>query len=463
MIDRRRTAHIVLTMRPGENPEHVPAHIDVLAGAARPVGHLDGGPVDRAVRNEGGAFRAAAVFHARKGLGHVGARGRGYDETEEQFGLSRTYRLEIADPKGVDPVIRRLRELRSIESAGPELLATAPAATAVADRPTVDDISAPHELVGAPRALEMEPGDERVTVAVVDTGVALGHAEFQRKLLSGYDAVELGLGRINPTLTLVGDSHGRDFSPSDDVGHGSHVAGIIGAQGWQVPPGLAGRSLLLPIRVLAGAQAADHFAITGVGAIADIDAGLKVALDLGAQVINMSFGTPASAVDPDAPRPHRSIIDYAAERGCVLVAAAGNSGLDELFYPAAFEPVIAVGSVSLSKTRSSFSTYGRHVDISAPGEDIVSVGRRGYRVSTGTSHAAPFVAGAAALLLSRARRTGRSLEPRVVAAVLRAGAGHSPSPSDQVGAGVLDVPGALTELERVLTAQHRPTQGADHG
>ena len=141
-----------------------------------------------------------------------------------------------------------------VESASLECFATAPASLTASLAPTRDEIEAPHRMVRAAEALAREPGDERVTVSVVDTGVSLGHSEFQRKLLSGWDAVELGIGRISPTTTLVGDSHGQDFAPSDDVGHGTHVAGIIGAQGWQVPPGTGGRSLLLPIRVLAGAQ-----------------------------------------------------------------------------------------------------------------------------------------------------------------------------------------------------------------
>ena len=189
-------------------------------------------------------------------------------------------------------------------------------------------------MVRAAEALAREPGDERVTVAVVDTGVSLGHAEFQRKLLSGYDSVELGLGRINPTTTLVGDSHGSDFSPADDVGHGSHVAGR------HRRPGLAGPARCRRARPAApdpGARRRPRPAtpvVTGVGAIGDINAGLKVAVDLGADVINMSFGTPASALDPDAPRPTGAVSSTRAS-GCVLVAAAGNSGEREQFYPAA--------------------------------------------------------------------------------------------------------------------------------
>lgn len=447
MIDRRRTGHVVITLAAGEGRPHPPAHLDVLAGAARPVSHLDAGRLDRTLRDAGGAFRATAVFHARRSFAQIGGRTGGYDDIEERLGLSRTYRLELADPSEAETAVRRVRELATVEGASLELLATVPMAVAAAPPVTREQITAPHATVRGGEALALEPGDERVTVAVVDTGVSLGHPEFQRKLLSGYDAVELGLGRVSSDLTLVGDSHGRDFSPFDDVGHGSHVAGIIGAQGWQVPRGTAGRSLLLPIRVLAAARAEGQAVVTGVGSLCDIDAGLKVALDLGADVVNMSFGTPASAVDPAAPLPHESIIRYGAQRGCVLVAAMGNSGVNEPFYPAAFEQVIAVGSVADDGSRSAFSTYGSHVALCAPGENVVGVGRRGYRSSSGTSHAAPFVAGAAALLIARARRGGRHLPPTAVADLLTGTARPSASPAVETGAGVLDIPAALQAFD----------------
>ena len=468
VIDRRRAAHIVLTLEPGERRPHVPAHVDVLVGAARPAGSLDSGSLDRIVRSEAGAFRATSVFHARRTFGRVGARASGFDDLEEELGLARTYRLRLADPAAATRVVARLRGERYVESISLECFATAPAAVALAERsvPDREMIEAPHRIVRSHEALQREEGDERVVVAVVDTGVSLGHAEFQRKLLSGYDSVELGIGRIAADTTLVGDSHGSDFSPTDDVGHGSHVAGIVGAQGWQLPRGAGGRSMILPIRVLAGAQADGGNSVTGVGAIGDIDAGLKVACDLGADVINMSFGTPETAVDPDGARPHAAVVEYAARRGCVLVAAAGNSGERERYFPAASEHVIAVGSVDADGRRSEFSTHGDHIAISAPGEDVISAGRRGYRRSTGTSHAAPFVTGAAALLLARARRRGQPLVAADVRELLTRSAHTSPSPSDQVGAGVLDIARALDALDAdhtIHSTSVEPHEGARHG
>jgi subtilisin family serine protease len=147
-----------------------------------------------------------------------------------------------------------------------------------------------------------------------------------------------------------------------------------------------------------------------------------------------------------------------------MIAASGNSGGRERFFPAASEHVVAVGSVGDDRRRSEFSTYGDHVALAAPGEDVVGVGRRGYRTSTGTSHAAPFVTGAAALLVARARRRGQAIDAATVRRILTRSAQPSSSPADEVGAGVLDVAGAIAALDREY--EHPPPnqqEGARHG
>jgi subtilisin family serine protease len=456
-MSRRHQGYVVLTLRAGEAAPRMPAQLDVLVGAARAAERVTGGRLDRTVRALAGGFRATAVYHARRNLGRVGARGLAYDDVEHELGLSRTYRLQLAEAGRADRVVDALRRFSVVESATVEPLATTGHVTTTAG-PEPAEIAGPYDFVRAREALRSEPGDERVTVAVVDTGVSLGHAELQRKLLSGYDVVDFGLGGLgglDEQTVLVGDSRGRDFAPTDEVGHGSHVAGVIGAQGWRLPRGVGGRCRVLPIRVLAAAvQAgagpdAERF---GVGAITEINLGLKVAAELGADVLNLSFGTPESALDPYAPPPHEAIISYATRAGCVLVAAAGNAGTTEGYHPAVDPRVIAVGSVSPTGVRSSFSSYGDHIALSAPGERVVGVGRHSYRRATGTSHAAPFVSGACALLVARACRAGASPAPERVRSWLTAGARRSHAPPDEVGAGVLDVVEALARCDADLSA-----------
>jgi len=444
--------HLTLTLRAGEARSHIPAHLDCLAGAARAAGWIDQGPIDRAIERYGGGSRVAGVFHARESLGRPGQHNVGFDEVEENLGLSRTYKVLLAEPDGATNVVSALRDLPRVESAAEQTLATAPMAAAVAPGVDLRHAWEPHERIHAAPARALEPGDERVTVAIVDTGIIVGHPEFQRKCLAGYDTVDLGMGRLSPQMRLVGDSRGWDYNPHDDVGHGCHVSGIIGAHGWSIPPGVAGRSLLLAVRVLAAAVGESSDRRMGVGGLADIDAGMKVAIDLGGRVLNMSFGTPQSSVDKDAPLPHRRVIDYAMHHGCILVAAAGNSGISEKYYPAAHPEVITVGSVDDRGMRSRFSTYGDHVAVCAPGERIVSTARAGYTVNSGTSFASPFVAGVAALLVSRAHRHRHRLtapEAKQIlirsAAPLGGGGFHA-----ETGHGMLDARAALRELDVFL-------------
>ena len=234
---------------------------------------------------------------------------------------------------------------------------------------------------------------------------------------------------------------------------------MIGARGWQLPPGVGGRCRLLPVRVLAAAVAGPGGDRFGVGAISEINLGIKLAVDLGADVVNLSFGTPASALDPDAPPPHAAVVGYADRVGCVLVAASGNAGTEEGFHPAVDPRVVAVGSVGLDGTRSGFSSYGEHLALCAPGEQVVGVGRRGYRRATGTSHAAPFVTGAAALLVARARGRGHTPRPEEVRSWLVLGARPGHAPSAEVGAGVLNVVGALARCDAALRDRPPGTAG----
>lgn len=456
----RLEEHIIITLRTGERFTHVPNHLDYLIGAGRRVSRLDGGPLDGLLNHFGEAFRATNAYHARASLGKVGHHHRHYDDLEENLGFSRTYRVEIADRSRVPHLLDRLRGLSLVEHAYQPSLSVVPMSETTHhthdhndNRNVIRAAYEPHERIHAPEALAYEPGDERVTVAVVDTGVNLGHPELQRKLLAGYNTVDLGMGQISPKLRLLGDSRGPDFNPLDHVGHGSHCAGEIGAQGYHIPRGTAGAALLLPIRALAAAVQPSGKRV-GVGSLSDINLAIKTACDLGADVINMSLGTPETALDKEAPLPHSDVVKYADHHGCVLVAAAGNSGKEERFYPAALPEVIAVGSVASSGQRSQFSTYGAHLSLCAPGENIISIGLSGYRKSNGTSHAAPLVSGLSALLVSYARRKNRRLSGGEVAQILTQSA--RPLSRDgynkETGHGLVDGMAALRLLSQRLDA-----------
>lgn len=449
----KRDGFLTLTLRSGVAAAVVPAHLDCLSGAGRPSPVLDGGRIDALVRQQADGARFRRIFHARRSLGRPGEQHVGFDDQEEALGLSRSYQVELGNPQAAVRVRESLRDLSSVEQCQLQTLAVAPLDTAATTRPrrllTREQALEPQRRIRAIEALEREPGDAAITVAIVDTGVVVGHPEFQRRCLAGYDTVDLGMGRLNASTKLVGDSQGWDYNPYDEVGHGCLVAGIVGARGFRVPRGVAGLCMLLPVRVLAAAQRDNTGGrLMGVGALPDIDAGIKVAVDLGAVVLNLSLGSALDDHDPHAVPPHRAVVRYAVARGCVLVAAAGNGGQRQMFYPAALPEVIAVGSVDALGHRSRFSTWGPQVALCAPGEGVAGVGRHGYQTSSGTSFASPFVAGAAALLMARARRRGQALDAAGVRGLLCGSASALPGGAgEETGAGLLDCMAAIEALD----------------
>lgn len=224
------------------------------------------------------------------------------------------------------------------------------------------------DRVDAERAWPVGATGKGVTVAVVDTGVSTGHPDIKANLVTGYNA-------LSPWLR-----------PTDDNGHGSHVAGIIGAVNNTVGVvGVAPSVKIMPVKVL------DKW---GSGYLSDIIAGMDWAVSHGARVINLSLGT-----DADIQSFHDAV-RRAHDAGVTVVAAAGNSG-GSVSYPAAYDEVIAVSATDQSNVLASFSSRGSQVDIAAPGVGIYSTYKStGYATLSGTSMAAPHVAGAAALLLT---------------------------------------------------------------
>jgi thermitase len=221
--------------------------------------------------------------------------------------------------------------------------------------------------IHAPQGWDYSTGSAAVTIAIVDSGVDLSHADLASKIVPGYDFVN-------------GDS-----IPQDDFGHGTHVAGIAAAisnNGIGVT-GISWGARIMPIKVLDAG---------GNGSFANVADGIVWATDHGAQVINLSLGgASSSTVLQDA-------VNYAYGKGVVLVAAAGNTGSNFILYPARYPNVIAVGAVDSSKNHAGFSNYGPELDLVAPGSSIYSTVIGGYDYKSGTSMAAPYVSGLAAIL-----------------------------------------------------------------
>ncbi len=227
--------------------------------------------------------------------------------------------------------------------------------------------------INAPEAWSMSLGEGR-TVAAVDSGVLATHADLAGRVAAGYDWVD------------------EDKVPNDPDGHGTHVTGTIAARmnnGIGVA-GVAPEARVLPLRVLDA---------NGNGFLSDIIDAFQFAGDQGVRVVNASLGgSTFSALEKQAIDEHPDTL---------FVVAAGNSGTNNgtsPVYPCSFSSpnVLCVGAYHARNGRASFSNYGTPVDVYAPGQDIYSTSNSGsYEYMNGTSMAAPYVAGVAALLLAR--------------------------------------------------------------
>jgi hypothetical protein len=396
------------------------------------------------------------------------------------------YVLRFADAAALAAALAVLTAHPAIAAAEPlrdlalcEALEARPAAAA-------GDVEVPPNIVQvrAPEALAQVVADSSLVVAIVDTGADLHHPDLVRRLWlrddppgnarSGDDARDQnGDGVVEawerdddddngyvddergwdftdaPGKDTVGDGLGRDADPSDEHGHGTHVAGILAADGSL--RGVAPFVRVLPLR-------AAYTTRFGGGLLETDDAAAAIvyAVDAGARILNLSWGdTEASALLRDA-------IAYAVRRGVLVIAAAGNGGSSAAHFPSSDPGVVAVAAVDGSGAPSSFSNYGADIEIAAPGEvaagpegGILSLALGGGRSRRrGTSMATPHVAGAAAILMCRPERPdAAAVRARLVAGARRAG---SQAWTPHLGHGVLDVLEAVRTADDFVLQVHGP-------
>ena len=448
---------LLVTLKLGEVPEHLPGLRAVFGFGTPKSDYVDRGVIDRLLRHHGGAFRAVRLHSARTRRKERPVAGsRRFDDVEQLSGVARVLRIEVRDRDNMAALLQALAELPMVERVSADYLCRAAPFATTAGKPSSSRQSPSwsREVIHLPEALSYESGDPAVLIGLADTGVAMEHAELTLRVRAGFDSVDLDPGAVGD-VKLVGDFRHAGERPQDEVGHGTGCAGILVARGRDMPPGGAGACGLTPVRVLGAAMGpADH--LFGVGALDNIDAGMKRLIDLGVKVINMSFGTPESALTADAPKPHQEIVRYALARGVILIAASGNSGLTEKYYPAAHDDVIAVGAVDATLRPASFSTRGEHVAVCAPGRDIVTCGLTGYQTASGTSFAAPFATAVCALLASRAQRRAWPLESDDARQILIESARPFASAGiEGCGRGVLDARAALRALDARIDARLR--------
>ena len=446
---------IVLKLHLGEAPEDTPAMLDVNARMQPPATAIDRGPIDRIVSRLAGGVRAARLHAAFANAKQPGSRHIHYDDLEQLTGLARTYLLRVPRGVPIGELCDRLAQISTVETVTPNYFASTLMDFEQA-RNANDAIAwAPRKAVRMTEALSIESGDPAVLIGLIDSGISRHHPEMSNRFRAGYDTVRLQPRDIGKDMELLGDFRQDDDDPTDHfVGHGMACAGIIGATGNAMPGGMAGDTRIIPMRALCAVRVPGKNAPVGLGAISDLDMAMKLCIDFGARVINMSFGTDDRKLHPSSPRPHRDIIDYALARGCIPVAASGNNGLETRYWPAAYPEVIAVGATNARDQVANFTTRGGHVDLCAPGERILTTALQGYQFATGTSFAAPFVAASAALLVAYAARHAQVLDAADVRQILTRSVRPFATPTTGCGSGILDAAAALQTLQADIQRMH---------
>jgi subtilisin family serine protease len=500
------------TIRPAPHPRPVPALVTASAHnlivTFRPAA-LGAPPVGSAalwgagsVRANGLAMRARLAAHATPGT--------------EVTGVSPailTAKIRVADTADREAVATALRRDPAVAAvrrsqlfwlvrpryARASVTATGPTSAATGGRTTPNDPfyafqSWHYGIIDLPRAWTITQGSSAVLVAVVDDGIRFDHPAITANLTtdgydfvnaadslplcgggfisnaddgSGYDADPTSPGSFSP------DTSGTCFLPDTFGNHGLHVAGTIGAVG-NDGVGVTGVNWTVhirPVRALGvGGFGEDYDIAQGIlyaaGLPADDGAGGTVAPATAARIINLSLGGPA-----DDTTLHHAITS-AANAGVLIVASAGNDGSSTPQYPAAYPEVLAVAAVGPDGAPTSYSSFGPHVALRAPGGNFdlgdatdgvtstmwnFSTNTPDYLILEGTSMAAPHVSGVAALLLAH--------EPGLTAAALRSRlTTYAVGPPTAYGAGLVNAYNSLTQTfgppTRVYALLYSATTGA---
>ncbi len=226
--------------------------------------------------------------------------------------------------------------------------------------------------IGVSRAWDSTRG-RGIKIAVVDTGIAASHPDIESKIIAQTD-------------TVNNDSTAED----DDFGHGTHVAGTLGAS-TNNARGVAGGCFRCGLLVAKAGNYSEGFYDS------DVIEGIYWSVQNEAKAINLSLGGPGHSWAMER------AVNYAWERGVVVVAAAGNQNSSTPNYPSGYANVMSVAATNKKDQRAPFSNYGK-VDVSAPGVGIIStVPGGGYEAYSGTSMASPHVAALAGLLAAQGR------------------------------------------------------------
>jgi len=326
-----------------------------------------------------------------------------------------------------------------------------------------------YPLINLPAAWDLETGSANVIVAVIDTGILAGHPDFQGRIVDGFDFVS------DPENAA--DGNGIDADPNDpsdggqqSIFHGTHVAGTIGAASNNNlgVAGVAWNIRLMPLRAcgILGCSVFDQ--IEAMRYAAGLSNSSGAVANPPADVINLSLGGPGFSAAGQA------AVDAVRAAGVIVVAAAGNEASSEPLYPASHNGVVSVSAVGPNRTRAPYSSFGAAIDVAAPGGDLAAdLNGDGYADGvlsahaddsstpldyeylflSGTSMAAPHVAGVAALMKS----ANASLTPALFDQLLAQGELTddigAPGRDDLYGHGLIDAHKAVSAALTVAGMQ----------
>ena len=358
----------------------------------------------------------APVF-ARHGVNDVAQmypqHGNAFTMQGREIGLDRMYRVSYTGSEDPRVVAAEIAALPGVEYADPERIFP------VAFVPNEPRIAQQYALglMKVQEAWDVTTGSRDVVIGIVDSGVHWQHEDLRPNIWinpgedvnkdgnytltdingvdddgNGYVDDIIGIDFAGPTSSMGGAYYDIDPAPTPTGNnHGTHVAGITAAVGdnGKGIAGVAYNCRILPVKC--GTDDGGATIIRGYD-------GIVYAADMGARVINCSWGGSGSALQSEQDR-----ILYAQSKGAVVVAASGNDGKEDVFTPASYNGVLSVASVGSADRVSSYSNYGTWVDVSAPGEGIVSSvsqSNSAYAAMSGTSMASPQVAGLVALVAS---------------------------------------------------------------
>lgn len=293
------------------------------------------------------------------------------------------------------------------------------------------------------RAWSTQKGSKDLVVAVIDSGIDYSHPDLKSNLWINQAELNGKAGVDDDGNGYIDDINGinafaKNGNPMDDMGHGTHCAGVIGASHNSI--GIAGvmaNVKLMAVKIFTGA---------GKTSVEAIVKGIEYAIDNKAKIMSNSWGgTQSSQAISDA-------VKAAGEAGILFVAAAGNGNMfgfgynidKKPVYPAGYDMdhILSVGSIASTGKRSMFSNYGqKSVDIFAPGSKVQSTYKdKTYKSLSGTSMATPHVSGVAGLVASEFPRADAiELKERILEGALK----KSSFTNKSVSGGVLNAPGAL--------------------